>query len=301
MIAFFCFLVISVFLARTVDGENPLPVVVWHGMGDSGDSSGIKHLCQMIRDEIPGIYVLNLKIGSSGFFDRVNSFFMPVKQQLDIACGTVHSDPQLVDGFHLIGFSQGGLFVRALAQRCPPKRLGSVISIGGPQQGIYGMPFCLNVTAFPLCESLRSLLSKTAYTDFVQSRFVQAQYWHDPMNEVIYRTKSQFLAEFNQERALNKSYRENLLMVDNLVLVRFMDDRTVIPSISEWFGFYRNDSSEKTYGYNESSQYQTDSLGLKTLNKQGRLHLIPLPGYHLQFSDEWFRKFIIHRFLKSSD
>lgn len=95
---------------------------------------------------------------------------MPVKQQLDTVCKTVHSDPQLADGFHLVGFSQGGLFVRALAQRCPPKRLGSIISIGGPQQGIYGLPFCPNATAFPPCQRFRSFLSKTAYTDFVQSR-----------------------------------------------------------------------------------------------------------------------------------
>ena len=30
-------------------------------------------------------------------------------------------------------------------------------------------------------------------------RFVQAQYWHDPYNEDLYRSKSQFLADINQE------------------------------------------------------------------------------------------------------
>ncbi|KAM7542041.1 hypothetical protein Aperf_G00000012443 [Anoplocephala perfoliata] len=70
------------------------------------------------------------------------------------------SGPQLADGFHLVGFSQGGLLVRALAQRCPPKRLGSVISPGGPQQGIDGLSFCFNVTAFPECGIPRRFLSK---------------------------------------------------------------------------------------------------------------------------------------------
>lgn len=95
---------------------------------------------------------------------------MPVNKQLDIVCQMVHSDPKLANGFHLVGFSQGGLFVRALAQRCPPARLGSVISIGGPQQGVFGLPFCPNATALPLCQFIRWFLSKTAYTDFVQSR-----------------------------------------------------------------------------------------------------------------------------------
>lgn len=34
----------------------------------------------------------------------------------------------------------------------------------------------------------------------ISSRFVQAQYWHDPYNEVLYREKSQFLADINQEK-----------------------------------------------------------------------------------------------------
>ncbi|VDO09054.1 unnamed protein product [Rodentolepis nana] len=276
--------------------EEPLGVVVWHGMGDSGTGRGIKHLCEMIANEIPGTYVLNLIIGSATM-DRINSFFMPINEQLDIVCKKVHSDPRLANGFHLIGFSQGGLFVRALAQRCPPKKLGSVISIGGPQQGIFGLPFCPNATSIPLCQYLRDLLSKTAYNDLVQSSFVQAQYWHDPMNEKLYRAKSRFLAEINQENIVNSTYRENLLKAKNLVLVRFMSDVTVIPGISEWFGFYRNGSSESTYDYKESKQYATDSLGLKTLNGQGRLHLLSLPGRHLQFSDYWFRTVIIRQFL----
>ncbi|KAL5963630.1 Palmitoyl-protein thioesterase 1 [Taenia solium] len=281
-----------------VNGKS-LGVVVWHGMGDSGFGSGVKHLCQVIKDEIPGTYVLDVEIGSSSFFDRLHSFFMPVNKQLNIVCEMIHSNPNLSGGFHLIGFSQGGLFVRALAQRCPPAVLGSVISIGGPQQGVFGMPFCPNATSLPLCSFLRNMLSKAAYTDFVQSHFVQAQYWHDPFNEALYREKSQFLAEINQEKVQNQTYKNNLLKAANLVLVRFMHDATVIPGASEWFGFYRSGNSDDVYDIKESKQYKTDSLGLKTLDEQGRLHLIPLPGYHLQFSDEWFRRVIIGQFLKS--
>ncbi|KAM3177849.1 hypothetical protein ACTXT7_003738 [Hymenolepis weldensis] len=137
----------------------------------------------------------------------------------------------------------------------------------------------------------------TKYNQRYAAVFVQAQYWHDPMNEEVYRLKSRFLSEINQENTVNKTYRENLLKAENLVLVRFMSDRTVIPSISEWFGFYRNGSSEATYDYKESKQYTTDCLGLRTLDKQGRLHLLSLPGRHLQFSDDWFRKTIIRKFL----
>lgn len=33
---------------------------------------------------------------------------------------------------------------------------------------------------------------------------VQAEYWHDPLNEEEYREKSVFLAEINQEKKVKK-------------------------------------------------------------------------------------------------
>uniref|UniRef100_A0A5K3FBD6 Palmitoyl-protein thioesterase 1 n=1 Tax=Mesocestoides corti TaxID=53468 RepID=A0A5K3FBD6_MESCO len=293
----FRFLLLVTSLALIEASDKPLGVVFWHGMGDTSSGGGMTRLSQMIKDEIPGTYVLSVKLGSSSLIDFLNSYLMPINQQIETVCQMVHSDPNLSNGFHLIGISQAGLFVRALAQRCPPKVLGSVISIGGPQQGVYGLPQCPNATANPFCQYIRRALSKFAYTDFIQSKFTQAQYWHDPLNEAVYKDRSQFLADINQEKTVNVTYRNNLLTADNLVLVRFLHDTIVIPGASEWFGFYRPGSADTLYDTKESSQYKTDSLGLRTLDKQGRLHLIPLPGNHLQFSDEWFRDVIIKVFL----
>ncbi len=100
----------------------------------------------------------------------MNSYFMPINKQIDAVCKMVHGDAHLADGFHLVGISQGGLFVRALAQRCPPKRLGSIISIGGPQQGVFGLPFCPNATNVPFCRYARDMLAKAAYSDLIQSQ-----------------------------------------------------------------------------------------------------------------------------------
>ena len=38
------------------------------------------------------------------------------------------------------------------------------------------------------------------YVGFVQENLVQAEYWHDPLNEKEYRQYSVFLADINQER-----------------------------------------------------------------------------------------------------
>lgn len=37
---------------------------------------------------------------------------------------------------------------------------------------------------------------------------VQAQYWHDPLNEDLYKTHSLFLADINQERVSDAHHNE---------------------------------------------------------------------------------------------
>uniref|UniRef100_A0A183AD39 Palmitoyl-protein thioesterase 1 n=1 Tax=Echinostoma caproni TaxID=27848 RepID=A0A183AD39_9TREM len=132
--------------------------------------------------------------------DVENSFFMPINEQLAYVCQKLLNDSRFNDGIHLIGLSQGGLFVRALAQRCPLPRIGAVVSIGGPQKGIYGFPRCPEQHLPLSCSLLRALLNYWAYSEKVQAGIVQAQYWHDPLRENLYKEKSLFLAEINQEK-----------------------------------------------------------------------------------------------------
>ena len=64
--------------------------------------------------------------------------------------------------------------------------------------GVYGFPRCPG-ESFVLCDYMRKLLNMGAYTEFVQKHLVQAQYWHDPLDEAKYKNASMFLAELNQE------------------------------------------------------------------------------------------------------
>lgn len=72
----------------------------------------------------------------------------------------------------------------------------------------------------------------------MQDSLVQAEYWHDPLNEEKYKTKSLFLADINNEETVNVNYRLNLLQLTNLVLVKFEQDSMVEPNDSSWFEFY---------------------------------------------------------------
>ena len=50
-------------------------------------------------------------------------------------------------------------------------------------------------------------------------RLVQAQYWHDSLNEELYRQKSLFLADINNENTRNPDYKANLQNLKNFVMV----------------------------------------------------------------------------------
>ena len=96
-----------------------------------------------------------------------------------------------------MGFSQGGQFLRGIAQKCP-QGMKNLISFGGQHQGIYGLPKC--GTNHIICDYIRRLLNYGAYTSWVQDQLVQAQYWHDPLDDEKYRAKSLFIADINNDR-----------------------------------------------------------------------------------------------------
>lgn len=62
---------------------------------------------------------------------------------------------------------------------------------------------------------------------------VQAEYWHDPLNEKLYREKSVFLADINQEREVKPAYKTNLMQLKNFVMVMFGKDTMVDPKETE--------------------------------------------------------------------
>lgn len=277
-----------------------LPVVLWHGMGDSCCYSfSLGAIKKIIEDEVPGIKVISIRIGKDTVEDVMNGFFKNVNHQVEEVCDLLSNEESLKDGFNAIGFSQGAQFLRAVAQRCPYPQMKNLISIGGQHQGVYGLPRCPSLVHY-LCDRLRNILTYAAYSKFNQNHFVQAEYWHDPLKEDEYKERSIFLADINNERALNETYKENLQKLEKLVLIKFTEDTMVQPRESEWFGFYEPGQSNKIQSLQDSYLYREDRLGLKKMDEDGKIDFLEVHGDHLQFSDEWFRKNIIQTYLVKS-
>ncbi|XP_011833039.1 PREDICTED: palmitoyl-protein thioesterase 1 isoform X1 [Mandrillus leucophaeus] len=305
-----------------LDPPAPLPLVIWHGMGSHfvaqtglkllassnppassyqsagmiGDSCcnplSMGAIKKMVEKKIPGIYVLSLEIGKTLMEDVENSFFLNVNSQVTTVCQTLAKDPKLQQGYNAMGFSQGGQFLRAVAQRCPSPPMINLISVGGQHQGVFGLPRCPGESSH-ICDFIRKTLNAGAYSKVVQERLVQAEYWHDPIKEDVYRNHSIFLADINQERGINESYKKNLMALKKFVMVKFLNDSIVDPVDSEWFGFYRSGQAKETIPLQETSLYTQDRLGLKEMDNAGQLVFLATEGDHLQLSEEWFYAHII--------
>ena len=83
------------------------PVVLMHGL--MATASAMSHAQGWIEEDFPGVYVKNVETTPS----KIDSLLVDINKQVETFAEQVRSDPQLAQGFNLIGHSQGGLIGRA--------------------------------------------------------------------------------------------------------------------------------------------------------------------------------------------
>jgi hypothetical protein len=58
-----------------------------------------------------------------------------VNDQVNATCAALAADPLLSGGYDAVGFSQGGLFMRAVAERCGQEpKMRRLVTMGSPHQ-----------------------------------------------------------------------------------------------------------------------------------------------------------------------
>lgn len=270
------------------DLDNPLPLVIWHGMGDTFNGAGIKDIAALAEAVNPGTFVYSLSLGGrDANADRSATFFGNVTQQVDNVCHQLASHPILstAPAIDALGFSQGGQFLRAYVQRCNSPPVRSLVTFGSQHNGITEFKACGNGEW--LCKTAMALLRWSTWSTFVQNRLVPAQYFRNPADGAgyaSYLSSSNFLADVNNEREpRNATYADNLSGLDNLVMYVFEDDTTVHPIRSGWFDEV---NGTETTPLRERKMYQDDWLGLRVLDKKGGLRFRSIPGDHMEIDDE---------------
>jgi palmitoyl-protein thioesterase len=267
------------------DDDTPLPLVLWHGLGDRFDADGLKDVAALANEVNPGTYVYIIKLADDGASDRTASFFGNVTEQLDLVCKQLASDPILstAPAIDALGFSQGGQFLRGYVERCNNPPVRNLVTFGSQHNGIAEFQKCKSATDL-VCQGANALLRSGTWSSFVQSRLVPAQYFRNLDELDSYLESSNYLADINNERPLkNQTYKKNLSSLNKFVMFLFKDDKTVIPKETSWFAEV-NTTNEHITLLKDRPIYKEDWLGLKTLDEKGGLIFETLSGEHMQIS-----------------
>ncbi|WOG95539.1 hypothetical protein DCAR_0414863 [Daucus carota subsp. sativus] len=261
----------TVFPAST----NPLPFVLFHGIADECSSARLQNFTATLR-KWSGAQGSCIEIGN-GFMD---SFFMPIEKQIEVACKKVKSMKELSAGYNLVAESQGNMVGRGLIQTCdggPPVK--NYIALAGPHAGVASPPLC-NETQTCVLEA--NLIRLGVYTKFVQERLAPAGYIKIPTDIEGYMKGCVFLPRLNNEISGQKNslFKKRFSRLQNL----FEQDQTLIPRETSWFGHYEDGSWNKILPVQQTKLYTEDRIGLRTLDKAGKVKFINVTGDHLQIS-----------------
>ncbi|KAF7859551.1 hypothetical protein EAF04_008632 [Stromatinia cepivora] len=270
------------------EDDTPLPLIIWHGLGDNYKAEGLAQVGALAEAIHPGTFVYNIHLDDDASADRTATFFGNLTLQIEKVCEDLASHPILSTAPRrdAIGFSQGGQFLRGYISRCNAPPIRSLLTFGSQHNGISSFQGC--APADFLCRGAQTLLRANTWSTFVQSRLVPAQYFRDPENLDPYLESSNFLADINNERVLkNETYKSNMEKLERFVMYVFEDDTTVIPKESGWWA--EVNGTEIT-PLKERAIYKEDWIGLKTLDEAGKLVFKTIPGGHMTLGEEMLEK-----------
>lgn len=272
---------------------QPLPVVIWHGLGDSAYSPWLLKLRKHIETMYPGIFVHLVAIKPTLFSDQRATVFGNVNDQIDLVHRELNAIPELRHGFDAVGFSQGGQFMRGYVERYNAPRVRNLVTFGSQHMGITDLPACQPFDA--LCHTVHGLVQGRVYSDYAQKSIVTAQYFRDTRTEeqfALYKERNKFLYDINNEGPeKNATYKANLERLDKFVMVKFSEESTVVPVTSSWFAAYPDPDRHEgranaTIPLRQSALYEEDWVGVRALDRKGALAFHECPGMHMHLSPE---------------
>lgn len=267
--------------------KTPLPLIIWHGLGDSYDADGLVSVAELANATNPGTHVHLIHLGDSGDSDRSASYFGNLTDQIAEVCEQLQSDPilSLAPAVNALGFSQGGQFLRGYIERCNDPPVRNFVTYGSPHNGISEFESCSSATDW-VCQGANALLRAGTWSSLVQSRLVPAQYFRDPEELAAYLENSNYLADINNERKLkNTTYKKNLSKLNKFVMYMFEDDTVLVPKESSWFAEV-NRTSEDVTKLKDRKLYKEDWIGLKELDEKDALVFTTLPGGHMALDED---------------
>ncbi|KAK4706167.1 palmitoyl-protein thioesterase, partial [Phenoliferia sp. Uapishka_3] len=358
-------LVTSAISAAISTSSSPVPVVLWHGLGDRYDAPGLLSLKTDLeeRPDLKGVFVWIVKLADDGTSDQRATFFGSANDQVAAVCDQLRALPEIMDPklnpsgkFDAIGFSQGGQLLRAVVERCGGKgglNVRNLITVGSQHMGVSSMPPCPpGSSPFGACRLMHlSIVREGLYSNFAQHKIIPAQYFRDEARIHDYLSVNNFLRvssphnansiwwaehgrhaltpfrlttqDINNERVgdkevgppadnaglfdeednpepRNETYKENFSALENLVLLRFSEDATVVPPQSAHFTLpspYAHNCPSPAdpldpscyldpLPYSYLPLFAYDYIGLRQLDLKDKIYRGVCEGQHMEIRDD---------------
>ncbi|KFK31386.1 hypothetical protein AALP_AA6G105200 [Arabis alpina] len=276
-----------VFLAM-VHVSVSVPFIMLHGIAAECSKDKETNFTQLLSN-LSGSPGFCLEVGNG----ERDSWFMPLTKQAEIACEKVKQMKELRQGYNIVGRSQGNLVARGLIEFCddgPP--VFNYISLAGPHAGISSVPMCGSGL---LCEIADELIKSDIYSDFIQDHLAPSGYLKIPTDMTKYLESSKYLPKLNNEipNQRNSTYKDRFTSLHNLILVKFEDDKVIVPKDSSWFGFYPDGEFEPLLSANQTKLYTEDWIGLKTLDVAGKVKFVSVAGAHIKMANLDVLKYVV--------
>ncbi|KAL8064589.1 hypothetical protein ABFX02_01G100100 [Erythranthe guttata] len=267
IVVIFTFTVLIVHASCWRPFSAPLPFILLHGINSQCSSSEIAGYVNRLS-EWSNTTGYCLEIGNGIW----SSWVVPLEKQVEEACKKVKAMKELKKGYNIVGLSQGTLIGRGIVEFCegaPP--VNNFISIGGPQAGIASVP-------------------THTYNQFAPSGYTKI-----PENMKGYLKSCKFLPKLNNERPNDRNpvYKKRFTSLKNLILIMSENETVIKPKESSWFGYYEEGITKKILQPRQTKLYIEDWIGLKALDKAGRVKFIKVPGTHIEVSDVDTKKYVV--------
>merc|ERR1712166_243384 len=280
-------------------GSSKLPTVFMHGMGDSCFNPGMKSITEAVGKHL-GTYSVCIPTGPDLDSDTNNGFFMTMNDNVDVFAKAIKNNTNLSQGFNAVGFSQGNSVVRGYIQKYNDPPVSTFLSVHGTVVGVASFPKC-NPSGLlgPACKLIsRFLVGPVAYTEFVQNKLFQADYFRDPKSadSAGYKKHSQ-LAQWNNEgQTTQPEININFAKTKRWAMIKALKDTMIYPNDGEWWGSFASDGKTRL-SMNRTDWYSKDLFGLKTADQAGKIVFDTTPGDHLQFTQQdlytWVDKYFL--------
>lgn len=210
------------------------------------------------------------------------TLFGNLDRQVKLVCDQFDRDPDLREGFTLVGFSQGGLVARGVLQYCEVgKYVTNLLLYAAPNSGVSKLPWFsprnpINwvVPYACLLPFMDSIFAPCGYSTAKLPRFLRK------IADFFYVYRPTFLEKLNNEVDVDEESRTRIKNLENLMLFSYQEDTMVRPYCSPAFCL-DSDQENQPVTLQNTRIYQLDLIGLKYLNERGRLFVCEKPGKHM--------------------